>query len=521
MGVTEAVHPDRPAAELSEPAGISVAELQLAARNHGMPLEALREPVTPVGLHYLLTHYDIPQVDAAAWRLVVDGRVEAELTLGLDDLRALPPHEVVATMECAGNGRARLDPRPVSQPWLLEAVGTGRWRGARLRDVLDRAGVEGDAVEVLFTGLDRGIENDEEQLFQRSLTLADARGEDVLLAYELNGAPLPPQHGFPLRLLVPGWYGMTNVKWLARITVLDRAFDGYQQARGYRLRRDEDDPGTPLTRMLPRALMVPPGIPEFMSRERTLDAGRCAVDGRAWSGQAPISAVDVSTDGGASWSPATLDPPGARPLGLAPLELRLGRGARAVRPLLPRAGRGRERAAGRCVVERRRLREQRGAARRRPRSSVTHRALDGAARSGHGSRPREEHARRDARTLQRRRMRGAVRGGRNAVGPPEARRERADAPEPDREADVGDRAIRVTQQRGGSLEPPRQQVLVRCVAERPPELAAEVRRRELRRPRERRHVERVAVTRVDQVLCPQQMPRRGQRPRSTRRQYPC
>jgi len=273
-----------------------------------MPLEALREPVTPVGLHYLLTHYDIPQVDAATWRLVVDGRVEAELTLGLDDLRALPPHEVVATMECAGNGRARLDPRPVSQPWLLEAVGTGRWRGARLRDVLDRAGVGHDAVEVLFTGLDRGIENDEEQLFQRSLTLADAHGEDVLLAYELNGAPLPPQHGFPLRLLVPGWYGMTNVKWLARITVLDRAFDGYQQARGYRLRRDEDDPGTPLTRMLPRALMVPPGIPEFMSRERTLDAGRCAVDGRAWSGQAPISAVDVSADDGASWSPATLDP---------------------------------------------------------------------------------------------------------------------------------------------------------------------------------------------------------------------
>src|SRR6476646_74042 len=139
-------------------AEISLEELQLAARNHGMPLEALREPVTPVGLHYLLTHYDIPQVDAATWRLVVDGRVEAELTLGLDDLRALPPHEVVATMECAGNGRARLDPRPVSQPWLLEAIGTARWAGTPLRPLLEEAGVPDGAVEVLLTGLDRGIE---------------------------------------------------------------------------------------------------------------------------------------------------------------------------------------------------------------------------------------------------------------------------------------------------------------------------------------------------------------------------
>src|SRR3954453_13429794 len=103
-----------------------------------MPLEVLREPVTPIGLHYLLIHYDIPAVDAETWRLAIDGHVANELSLDLDDVRALPAHEVVATMECAGNGRARLSPRPVSQPWLLEAVGTGRWRGCRLADVLDR-----------------------------------------------------------------------------------------------------------------------------------------------------------------------------------------------------------------------------------------------------------------------------------------------------------------------------------------------------------------------------------------------
>jgi DMSO/TMAO reductase YedYZ molybdopterin-dependent catalytic subunit len=294
---------------VSDDRGISLEELQLAARNHGMPLELLREDVTPIGLHYLLIHYDIPRVDEQTWRLDVDGCVGTELSLDLDALRALPSHEVVATMECAGNGRARLAPRPVSQPWLLEAVGTGRWRGVRLRDLLDQAAVEPDGAEVLFTGLDRGIENEEEQFFQRSLALADAGAPDVLLAYELNGIPLPPQHGFPLRLLVPGWYGMTNVKWLTRITVLAEPFTGYQQARGYRLRQTDEEEGEPLSRIYPRALMVPPGIPDFMTRERTVRAGPVEIEGRAWSGRAPIAAVEVSTDDGATWQEARLDPP--------------------------------------------------------------------------------------------------------------------------------------------------------------------------------------------------------------------
>ena len=212
--------------------GISLAELQLAARNHGMPLEALRHEITPLGLHYLLVHYDIPAADET-WRLTVDGNVASTFELSLAELRALPAHELVATMECAGNGRARLSPRPVSQPWLQEAVGTGRWRGVRLRELLRETG---DALEVLFTGLDRGVEGGEEQAFQRSLSIEDALHDDVLLAYDLNGAPLPPQHGYPLRLLVPGWYGMTNVKWLSRIDFLDRPFGGYQNRQGYRLR---------------------------------------------------------------------------------------------------------------------------------------------------------------------------------------------------------------------------------------------------------------------------------------------
>jgi len=287
--------------------GISVEELQLAARNHGMPLEALRWDVTPVGLHYLLTHYDIPVVDPRAWRLEVNGLVERSLSLSLEDIRAQPAVEVVSTMECAGNGRAHVEPHVVSQPWLLEAIGTARWRGTPVAGLLEEAGVRDGAVEVLFTGLDRGVEGGEEQAYARSLPLAETLGGDMLLAYEINGVPLPPQHGFPLRLLVPGWYGMTSVKWLARITVLDAPFDGYQMRHSYRLRQEEDEDGKPLSRMQVRALMVPPGIPEFLSRARVVPAGECVLEGRAWSGVAEIAGVEVSADGGETWSVAELE----------------------------------------------------------------------------------------------------------------------------------------------------------------------------------------------------------------------
>jgi sulfane dehydrogenase subunit SoxC len=288
---------------------VTLEELQLATRNHGMPLEALRYPVTPVGLHYLLTHFDIPSVDITGWRLQVGGLVWRELSLSLDDIRARPSVRTRVTMECAGNGRALLGPRPISQPWLSEAVGTAEWGGTPLRPILEEAGVDDAAVEVLFTGLDRGIEGDTEQTYERSLSIGEALRDELLLAYELNGQSLPPQHGFPLRLVVPGWYGMASVKWLDRITVLDRPFDGYQQRRSYRLRQVEDEEGEPLTRILPRALMVPPGVPEFLTRERVVELGACQIEGRAWSGWGPVTRVQVSTDGGTSWDDAEVDSP--------------------------------------------------------------------------------------------------------------------------------------------------------------------------------------------------------------------
>jgi sulfane dehydrogenase subunit SoxC len=152
--------------------------------------------------------------------------VQRDRSLTLDELQARLHVRIPVTLECAGNGRAKLSPRPVSQPWLLEAVGTAEWGGTPLRPLLEEAGILDGAVDVLFTGLDRGLEAEVEQSFERSLSTADALRDEVLLAWEINGVPLPPQHGFPLRLVVPGWYGMASVTWLDRITVLDRPYDG-------------------------------------------------------------------------------------------------------------------------------------------------------------------------------------------------------------------------------------------------------------------------------------------------------
>lgn len=287
---------------------VSLEELALATRNHGMPLEALRYDTTPIGLHYLLVHYDIPMVDPDSWRLEISGMVDHPLHLDIEELRARPSVTRRTTMECAGNGRARLRPRTVSQPWLHEAVGTGEWTGVLVADLLDQCGVQDGAREVIFSGADRGVEGDVEQRYQRSVTLEELRETGAMLVHTLNGATLPPQHGAPLRLVVPGWYGMTNVKWLTSMEVVDQPFEGYQHIRSYRVRQDPDDVGEPVSRMAVRSLMVPPGIPDFLTRRRIVDRGAHHLEGRAWSGRGTITGVEVSTDAGASWDPAHLEP---------------------------------------------------------------------------------------------------------------------------------------------------------------------------------------------------------------------
>ena len=282
-------------------------ELALAARNHAMPAEALRYDVTPVGLHYLLVHFDIPAIDPAAWRLTIGGRVREPMELTLENLRSRPRRTMAVTMECAGNGRAAMMPRPLSQPWLAGAVGTAEWTGTPLAPLLAESGLDDHAVEVAFLGADRGVQGEDEHDYGRSLAVVDAIRPGVLLAYEMNGAPLTPQHGSPLRLVVPGWYGMTSVKWLTSIEAVAEPFEGWQQAVAYRYTEDADDPGTPVNRIRVRSMMIPPGIPDFFTRERIVDAGPVTLTGRAWSGNGGIARVEIGVDG--QWAIAKLDPP--------------------------------------------------------------------------------------------------------------------------------------------------------------------------------------------------------------------
>ena len=289
-------------------------EVALANRNHGIALEMLRHDVTPAGMHYLLIHFDVPYVseaDAGAWRLKVGGLVERPLSLSLDEIKAMPARTTRVTLECAGNGRGRFTPRWPSMPWLLGAVGTAEWTGTPLRAVLERAGLKPGAVDISFHGIDRGFDKGNEHEYGRSLKPAMALGDDVLLVWAMNGQTLLPQHGFPLRMVVPGWYGMASVKWLNRIEVLASPYQGYQQVGTYHFRTEAGEQGTPITTMRVKSLMVPPGLPDWYSGKRQVDAGCVPIYGRAWSGAGTqIARVEIAING--EWRDATLDAPAGR-----------------------------------------------------------------------------------------------------------------------------------------------------------------------------------------------------------------
>ncbi|WP_420125256.1 sulfite oxidase [Longimicrobium sp.] len=267
------------------------------------PLRALAEPVTPTDDFYQRTNFLVPEIDAAAWSLSIGGAVRNPFTLDLDELRALPWHTVTMTMECAGNARSFVRPLPPGQPWNLGAVSTGTFTGVRLRDVLQRAGVDAGAVEVMFAGADAGEVSPERTVrFERSLPLEQAMHPDVLLAWEMNGEPLRPPHGYPLRLVVPGWYGVASVKWLTEIRVIETPLDAHFQTERYVY---VGDPvvadGTPATAMRVRALIVQPE-----EGERLAAGAATTVRGTAWSGEAPVARVEVSVDGGSTWLDADL-----------------------------------------------------------------------------------------------------------------------------------------------------------------------------------------------------------------------
>ncbi len=303
----------RPAEKEHQHGDFSAEEVALANRNNGTLLETLQHDITPIGSHYLLNHFDVPFVqNADDWQLSLTGQVDRPKTLTLTEIAELAQHRNIArtqrvTLECAGNGRANLDPRWPSQPWQVEAVGTSDWYGMPLKYLLEQTEIKSSATEVVFHGADQGIDNGSVHHFARSLSVADAMHDDVMLVWQMNGLPLLPQHGFPLRLIVPGWYGMASVKWLNKIDVIDHAFNGHQQVGTYVYRSDDNDPGTPVTSIRVKSLMVPPGIPDWSSRKRLIKPGPVTLTGRAWSGNGtPITRVEWSCDG--DWQDAALEP---------------------------------------------------------------------------------------------------------------------------------------------------------------------------------------------------------------------
>jgi DMSO/TMAO reductase YedYZ molybdopterin-dependent catalytic subunit len=271
------------------------------------PVALLDAFITPVEHFFVRSHLPVPtSLDAATWTLTVDGEVAAPLRLSLADLRTLPAVTVTMTLECAGNGRGLFDPPVAGIQWGKGAVGTARWTGVRMADLLARAGVKAAARNVVMNAADRPLGTMPD--FTRQVPIAKAMHADTLLAYEMNGRPIPPVHGFPLRAIVPGWEGAYSVKWLTTLTVIDADFDGFWVATAYRYPTRRVAPGAavdprdtaPLTGLVAKSLITQP------AHGASVATGRVAVAGFAWAGETDIAGVDISIDNGATWQPARL-----------------------------------------------------------------------------------------------------------------------------------------------------------------------------------------------------------------------
>lgn len=270
-----------------------------------MPLDAFHEWITPVDRFFVRCHTYLPEpANLSDWTLKLDGVVNQPLTLTLDDLKKLPRVEIVAVLECAGNGRSFYQPRVAGTQWAFGSVGNGRWAGVRFRDVLAKAGLKDSAKEILLDGSDTPLGTMPK--FQRTIPVKKALDPDTLLVYEMNGAPLPAEHGFPLRLMAPGWAGDSWVKWLRHVEVLDHEFDGFWMKTAYRHPPGHVEPGATVD----PAAMIPVADLNVKSVIATpgdwTKPGPTRIGGTAWSNSSPVTRVDVSVDGGQTWKQAKL-----------------------------------------------------------------------------------------------------------------------------------------------------------------------------------------------------------------------
>lgn len=301
-----------PASLLAQGAKVAPGKEKLIVRSlrppdYETPVALLDSWLTPVEHFYVRSHMPVPAgLDAATWTLQIDGEIDNPATLTLDELKKLPTATVTTVLECAGNGRAFFDPPVAGIQWSKGAVGNARWTGVRMADVLKRAGVKSTGRFVTMNGADRGMGQQPD--FVRQLPLDKAMHADTLLAFEMNGQPIPPLHGFPLRAIVPGWEGAYSMKWLTNLRVIDREFDGFWVATGYRYPTKAVAPGATVD---PKDMAPLSGLVVKSLITRPLDAavvapGKVEVAGFAWAGETDIARVDVSTDHGSSWQPARL-----------------------------------------------------------------------------------------------------------------------------------------------------------------------------------------------------------------------
>jgi DMSO/TMAO reductase YedYZ molybdopterin-dependent catalytic subunit len=275
--------------------------------NLEMPFEQLDGFITPTRSFYVRTHFPIPKIDKKKWRLRIEGEIEKPFDLNFEDLLKLPPRTIPMTLECAGNTRNLLEPKVKGVQWGLGAVGNAEWTGVPLSILLERAGVTPNASEIILEGADEGPLEDPKAprgnvRFARSIPLSKAKN-DVLLAYKLNDVDLPPEHGFPVRAIVPGWYAMASIKWLQRIIVTDKPFTGYYQTLDYAYwkRRGELVELVPLSEIQIKAEIAKP-----IDGETVPANSNVRVHGAAWTSDGEITKVEVSTDGGANWDEGKL-----------------------------------------------------------------------------------------------------------------------------------------------------------------------------------------------------------------------
>jgi DMSO/TMAO reductase YedYZ molybdopterin-dependent catalytic subunit len=278
-----------------------------APLNLEMPFETVESFVTPTELFYVRTHFPIPKIDRNAWWLHVEGEVKKPFAINYEQLLELAPVTIPMTLECAGNNRNFLEPKVKGVQWGLGAVGTAEWTGVPLSVLLDRAVVRSNAREVVLEGADHGMLDDPksppgELTFSRSVPLKKAQ-HDVLLAYRMNGKDLPPEHGFPVRAIVPGWYAMASIKWLQRIIVTDERFTGYYQTLDYAYwkRRGEIAELSPVAELQVKAEIAKPAQGEIVPSNSSV-----RIHGAAWVSGSEIVRVEVSTDRGSTWKDATL-----------------------------------------------------------------------------------------------------------------------------------------------------------------------------------------------------------------------